>query len=165
MEVVAVEVAAAVRSAATTATSSPPAPPPRPPRCTRITRDSSGRSTVLIARETLSGTNRVTGASMALPVDVRTIANSSADVLGISMPQILDLERLEVFDRLGAGRMVEIMPHPVAERAAVDERSLQSKMQAHLSCEVDNALADLRLLRFLEAGEGLTRHHAELADT
>ena len=61
--------------------------------------------------------------------------------------------------------MVEIMPHPVAERAAVNERSLQSKMQAHLSCEVDNALADLRLLRFLGAGEGLTRHHAELADT
>ena len=26
-------------------------------------------------------------------------------------------------------------------------------------------LADLRLLRFLGAGEGLTRHHAELADT
>ena len=60
--------------------------------------------------------------------------------------------------------MIEVMRYPVAERAAVNKCSLQSEMQAHLSCEVDSALPNLRFIRFAGTGESFTRHHAELAD-
>ena len=51
--------------------------------------------------------------------------------------------------------MIEIMRRSVAERTTVNERSLQSEMQTHLSCEVDCALTDLRLIRFAGAGVSL----------
>ena len=61
--------------------------------------------------------------------------------------------------------MVEVMPHPVAERTAVYECSLQSEMQAYLGCEVDDTLADLGFFFLLGTGVSLTGHHAKLADT
>ncbi len=80
-------------------------------------------------------------------------------------PRYLACSALKSSNRLRAGRMVEVMPHPVAERTAVYERSLQSEMQAHLGCEIDDPLADLGLFFLLGTGVSLTGHHAELANT
>ncbi len=60
-----------------------------------------------------------------------------SDLRLISPLQILGLERLEVRGRLRAVLVVEVMPDPVAECAAVDERDLQSEMQAHLRCSAE----------------------------
>ena len=100
---------------------------------------------------------------MVLPANAKAVANNSVDFLCMSTPQILGLKAFEVRDRLRTVLMIEIMPRPVAERAAVNERRLQSKMQAHLRREVDSALADLRFIRFAGTGVSLTGHHAELA--
>ena len=78
----------------------------------------------------LSGANGVTGAAMALPANAKAVANNNVDRVCISAPQILGLKPLEVRDRLRAVLMVEVMPCPEAERAAVNERGLQAKMQA-----------------------------------
>src|SRR6476661_6923975 len=112
----------------------------------------------------LRGANCVTGAAMATLANAKAVASSSDGFVYISMSQIFGLQRLEVLNRLRAGRMVEVMPHPVAERTAVYECSLQSEMQAYLGCEVDDTLADLGFLFLLGTGVSLTGHHAEFAD-
>src|SRR6516164_5853236 len=106
----------------------------------------------------------MTGAAMALPVNANTAA-SSVEPPRMSVPQILILKRFEVIERFRAGFMVEIMPHPVAERAAIDECCLQPEMQAYLRCKIDRSLADFWLIRFRRASEGLSRHHADPAET
>jgi hypothetical protein len=113
----------------------------------------------------LRGANCVTGAAIATLANVKVVASSSDGFVYISASQIFGLQRLEVLDRLRAGRMVEVMPHPVAERTAVYERRLQSEMQAHLGREIDDPLTDLGLFFLLGTGVSLTGHHAELADT
>ena len=70
---------------------------------------------VSIARATLSGANDVTGAAMALAANVKLVATSRVRVVYMSTPQVFGLQRLEVLNRLRAGSMVKVMPHPVAE--------------------------------------------------
>ena len=115
-------------------------------------------------REMLFDENGIAGVAMALPATDKAIANNSMDLLHISACQILGSKRLEVLDRLRAGLTIEVMRYPVAERAAINKCSLQPEMQAHLSCEVDSALPNLRLIRFTGTGESFTRHHAKFAD-
>ena len=118
-----------------------------------------------IARDTLAGANDVTGAANALTANANVVAANSVDRMNISAPQVFGLQCLEILERLRAGLMVELMSHPVAKRAAENEGGLQSEMQAHLRCEIDCALAHLRLIGFLGTGVSLTGHHAEFAET
>src|SRR6187397_842497 len=100
-----------------------------------------------MARDTLAGAKDVTGAAKALIANANVVAANSVDRVNISPPQIFGLQCLEVLERLRAGLVVELVPHAVAKRAAEDESGLQSEMQTHLCCEVDYALAHLRLVR------------------
>src|SRR6185437_15543242 len=120
------------------------------------------RSTASLASP---GMNGIAGSAVALPAVAKATASRKADLLSMSASQILRLKRPEVPKCLRACPMIELMPHSVAERAAVDERCLQSEMQTHLGCKIYDSLADFRLIGCAGAGEGLTRHHAHLADT
>ena len=114
----------------------------------RVPAPAAGRQPLPIVRETSSGTNGVTGAAVALPDSAKTAASASAGLLHMSAPQILIPKRLEVVERLRTGFMVEVMPHPVAERAAIDECCVQSEMHAYLCCKIEGRLAHFRLIRF-----------------
>ena len=68
-----------------------------------------------MAREILPGANGATGAAIALTANTKAVATSNVDLVSISAPQILRLKRLEIRDRLGAGRMVEVVAHTVTK--------------------------------------------------